>query len=115
METILTVISVILLIVILDLSMAEGGFIGLLFGTRDMGRTPVSGAEGMIGVDATVATPFRLEAGWLVGKVRVRGELWNASASLAVGALETGDQVTISAVDGLVVQVDGNVPQRATV
>jgi membrane-bound serine protease (ClpP class) len=57
-----------------------------------------TGAEGMVGASGEV-----IETCAPTGRVRVRGEIWNArsTASPAVGA-----RVTVSAVDGLTLVVD---------
>lgn len=51
-----------------------------------------TGAEGMIGETGEVIGP---------GRVRVRGEIWRARTSGAVG-----DRVTVTAVDGLTLEVE---------
>jgi membrane-bound serine protease (ClpP class) len=60
-----------------------------------------TGPELLIGSRATVVTECAPE-----GRVRVRGELWNARSSASA---EPGDTVRIAAIDGLTLEVD---PER---
>jgi membrane-bound serine protease (ClpP class) len=53
-----------------------------------------TGAEGMVGERGEVIGP---------GRVRVRGEIWTASAD---GPLQPGDRVRVAAVDGLTLRVE---------
>jgi membrane-bound serine protease (ClpP class) len=57
-----------------------------------------TGVEGLIGERAEV-----IEALTPGGRVRLRGEIWNARGSSAVGA---GEQVRVAAVDGLTLLVE---------
>jgi membrane-bound serine protease (ClpP class) len=75
---------------------AEVGF-GIRFLRRYRVRT---GAEGLIGEIAEV-----IEACDPRGRVRLRGEIWQArSASTA----KVGERVTVAAVDGLTLEVEPN-------
>lgn len=65
-----------------------------------------TGAEGMVGEAAEVIS--RCDP---VGRVRVRGEIWNARCE--VGA-EQGERVVVAAVDGLVLQVERTTEPRVT-
>lgn len=69
--------------------------VGTVFKARR--RPVVSGREEMIGAQAEVVEDF---SG--AGRVRVRGELWNA---LSDGPLRRGEQVRIEGIDGLVLRV----------
>ncbi len=62
-----------------------------------------TGAEGLIGERAEV-----IQAIAPAGRVRVRGEIWNARGPRE-GELADGDRVRISAVDGLTLVVE---PER---
>ena len=57
-----------------------------------------SGPETLVGERATVVLPLNP-----VGRVRVRGELWNARSSAPAA---TGESVTITAIDGLTLEVE---------
>jgi membrane protein implicated in regulation of membrane protease activity len=57
-----------------------------------------SGPETLIGTRATV-----VEACFPAGRVRVRGELWNARSTSPV---EAGEPVVITALDGLTLEVE---------
>lgn len=57
-----------------------------------------TGAEGMVGERAEAIDPLDPD-----GKVRLRGEIWNARSSAPV---EAGADVRIAAVDGLTLEVD---------
>jgi membrane-bound serine protease (ClpP class) len=59
-----------------------------------------TGAEGLIGSTAEV-----IEACEPAGRVRLRGEIWHARC--ASGA-QVGDQVSVTAVDGLTLEVERN-------
>ena len=73
----------------------------LLFWRRFLRRYKLRvGPEAMLGMRAEVVQPCSP-----VGLVRVRGELWNARASSPV---ESGQTVTVSAVDGLTLWVEPN-------
>lgn len=71
-----------------------------------LGRTK-TGAEGMVGDVAVVATPFGpTPARGIEGKVHVRGELWAARLEpAAVRAPMKGEEVEVTAVDGLMLTV----------
>jgi membrane-bound serine protease (ClpP class) len=56
------------------------------------------GPETLIGLRAEVVQPCAP-----VGLVRVRGEIWNARASLPVGV---GETVTVAGMDGLTLRVE---------
>lgn len=58
----------------------------------------VTGEQGLVGETGVARTPLSLQ-----GKIFVRGELWNAVASLPV---PVGQQVVVRRVDGLTLQVD---------
>lgn len=71
----------------------------ILFWTRFLRRYRLRvGPEALLGVRAEVVQPCSP-----VGLVRVRGELWNARASAPV---DSGQNVTVSAVDGLTLWVE---------
>lgn len=63
------------------------------------------GVEGMLNTSALVVKDFAPHAGTvgMSGKVRVRGELWEAMTSH--DPLKPGDTVIIESVDGLVLRV----------
>ena len=63
---------------------------------------PRTGAEAMIGMHAVVVSPLRP-----TGQVRVKGELWEATA--ADGA-EVGDTVVVRRLDGLNLIVERAAP-----
>lgn len=72
----------------------------LLFWLRFLRRYRVStGAEGLVGEVAEV-----IEACDPEGRVRLRGELWNARAS---GPLSVGSAARVVGVDGLTLEVSG--------
>jgi membrane-bound serine protease (ClpP class) len=71
----------------------------ILFWTKFLRRYRLQvGPEALLGVRAEVVRPCSP-----VGLVRVRGELWNARASAPV---DSGQNVTVSAVDGLTLWVE---------
>jgi membrane-bound serine protease (ClpP class) len=57
-----------------------------------------TGAEGLVGQTGEVSQALRPE-----GRVRVRGESWRARGP---GAIELGARVRVTAVDGLVLEVE---------
>ncbi len=57
-----------------------------------------TGSQGLLGEVGVARTPLAP-----AGKVFVHGELWNATATMPVGA---GEQVTVKAIDGLNLQVE---------
>ena len=65
---------------------------------RWRGRSSMTGASGMLGARATALTACRPE-----GRVQVSGQIWKARC--AEGA-ESGDEVVVTAVDGLVLSVE---------
>jgi membrane-bound serine protease (ClpP class) len=60
-------------------------------------RRPLTGTAGMLGEVAVAATPLA-PRGWVL----VHGERWKA---LADAPVEPGEQVTVTAVEGLTLQV----------
>ena len=58
-----------------------------------------TGAEAMVGEPGEVIEPIAAGA----GRVRVRGEIWTARSN---AALERGERVRVSAVDGLTLEVE---------
>jgi membrane-bound serine protease (ClpP class) len=73
-------------------------------------RTKVtSGSEGLIGMSAEVLQDFRNGH----GKVRVAGEIWQATSSAE--GIKKGDLVKVLALSGLVVDVGADVKQDGTV
>jgi len=60
-------------------------------------RRPVSGAEGLVGEHGVAKTALKPK-----GTVLVHGELWNAEADAAI---EAGEAVVVSAIDGLKIRV----------
>jgi membrane-bound serine protease (ClpP class) len=71
----------------------------ILFWTRFLRRYRLRvGPEALLGARAEVVQPCSPD-----GLVRVRGELWNARASAPV---DSGQHVTVSAVDGLTLWVE---------
>jgi membrane-bound serine protease (ClpP class) len=63
-------------------------------------RVPVTGAEGMIGLEGRASE--RLEPG-AVGYVDIRGEMWRASSRAVV---EAGGSVRVAGMDGLTLMVE---------
>jgi membrane protein implicated in regulation of membrane protease activity len=59
-----------------------------------------TGAEGLIGASAEV-----IETCAPTGRVRLRGEIWHARCP---SGAEVGDRVTVTGVDGLTLEVEGN-------
>lgn len=59
-----------------------------------------TGAEGLIGARAEV-----IETCAPTGRVRLRGEIWHARCP---SGAEAGDRVTVTGVDGLTLEVEGN-------
>lgn len=59
-----------------------------------LNRKPVTGREGMIGLEGTVVTPLAPD-----GAIKVRGELWKASSTDA--CISTGDKVIVVGLEGL--------------
>jgi membrane-bound serine protease (ClpP class) len=79
----------------------------VLFWIRFLRRYPVrTGAEGLVGERGEVIVRCAP-----VGRVRLRGEIWNARSE---GPLELGEEVRVEAVDGLtlVVASAGDVTRR---
>jgi membrane-bound serine protease (ClpP class) len=68
------------------------------FATRSFKRPVVTGVQAMIGDRAEVIEPFSDN-----GRVRYGGELWNARSTTA---LQAGQMVRITRVDGLTVWVE---------
>lgn len=64
-----------------------------------------TGAEGLVGERGEV-----VESVDPTGRVRVRGELWNARSSEPLGA---GRLVRVTGVDGLTLEVEPSYPQNA--
>ncbi|HYC54878.1 MAG TPA: NfeD family protein [Candidatus Binatia bacterium] len=64
---------------------------------RDRRRRPTGGFEGLIGETGVAVTDIAAS-----GKIRVRGELWNASSASAIAA---GTSVRVDSVTGLKVRV----------
>jgi len=76
--------------------------------TRYLGRIRVrGGAEGLVGRRAEV-----LEACRPRGRVKLMGEIWHADCR-APGGAEVGEEVTVSAVEGLRLQVEPRNPGDA--
>ena len=65
-----------------------------------------SGPETLVGELATVVASCDPD-----GRVRIRGELWNAHAS---GPAEVGESVRIAAIDGLTLRVEPDRQRRGT-
>ena len=61
-------------------------------------RKPVSGAEALVGAVALATTPLDPD-----GRVRVAGELWQASCDLGA---DVGDEVIVTALRGLTLVVE---------
>jgi membrane-bound serine protease (ClpP class) len=72
-------------------------FLELAIWRRTLGWHKKTGAEALVGMSAEVVEPCDPR-----GRVRVRGELWNADAVSPVGV---GDSVVVQAVDGLRLEV----------
>jgi len=62
----------------------------------------VSGIDTLLGQPATALEAFEGQ-----GKVRLQGEIWNAHSTLPIGR---GERVTITAIDGLVLEVEKGEP-----
>jgi membrane-bound serine protease (ClpP class) len=62
-------------------------------------RRKLTGSEAMIGKTAIAITDLKPK-----GEVRVLGEMWRASS--ASGEIQKGEQVTVKALEGLVVIVE---------
>lgn len=61
-------------------------------------RRPVTGSEGLVGMEGTASSEITQEG----GVVMVRGEIWSASSDEAIGK---GEKVTVEAVSGLKIKV----------
>ena len=60
---------------------------------------PITGAEGLVGEAGEALTPMAAGA---VGRLRVHGEVWNATANEPIGS---GDRVVVTRVNGLTLTV----------
>lgn len=78
-------------------------------GSRALGRKPVVGLPGMVSSRGKVVSPLAPD-----GVIRIKGELWEATS--AEGNINTGEEVTVVAQDGLklVVRRRGTVNLQAT-
>jgi membrane-bound serine protease (ClpP class) len=87
-------------------SLTAAGLFLFVLGSALRGRKAaiVSGVEDMIGARAQVIDWTQQN-----GRVRFRGELWNARANATFGA---GDAVRVAAVDGLTLVVEPETPRR---
>lgn len=65
---------------------------------RDRRRRPATGAEGLVGASGTTISPVHRH-----GKIRVHGEIWNATSERPV---EQGRSVRVVRVDGLNLSVE---------
>ncbi len=61
-------------------------------------RSPVTGSEGLVGLEGKAATDITKEA----GMVRVRGEIWSAFSEEVI---QKGEDIVVSAVSGLKIKV----------
>lgn len=86
---------------------ATGGglmILGIIYlAARSSTRPVVTGPQGMVGDLADVLEPFSAGAGACSGRVRYRGELWNAASTQA---LSPGQRARITRVDGLTLFVE---------
>jgi membrane-bound serine protease (ClpP class) len=69
----------------------------LYYAVRIFKRTPVSGAEGLVGTEGTASSNVDPE-----GKVYVSGEYWNAESA---DHIKKGDKVAVISIDGLKLSV----------
>jgi membrane protein implicated in regulation of membrane protease activity len=71
------------------------------------GRRSIAGEESMLGARATAMTVCRPD-----GQVKIKGQIWKAHCS---GGADPGDEVIVTALDGLVLTVqrrsDAEAPQ----
>jgi len=80
-------------------SLTAGMFIvALTAGVKALGRRPITGAAGLIGLTGVARSPLDPE-----GQVRVLGELWRARAD--PGPVAEGETVRVVAVEGLTLKV----------
>ncbi len=80
-------------------SLTAGMFIvALTAGVKALGRRPMTGAAGLIGLMGVARSPLDPE-----GQVRVLGELWRARAD--AGPVAEGETVRVVAVEGLTLKV----------
>jgi len=87
-----------------------GGLSAILFllarlGIASQRRRPTTGSAGMLGKAARALDPI---APGSPGRVSTRGEIWNATASEPVA---TGEEVVVTAVDGLTLTVSRTRPK----
>lgn len=69
---------------------------------RDRARRPTTGGEGLVGETGTAVTAIDPAGRRPGGKVKVHGEIWNASSATAI---EAGAPVVVEAVAGLKIRV----------
>ena len=79
-------------------------------------RNVKTGPEGLLNKKAKAITKFieDSESGYMFGKLNIHGEIWLAkSSSLSVERIEIGDEVLVTGVEGLILEVEAIAEQHA--